>query len=377
VTQGTGRTPSWRACGAKVVLALALAGSLAACSPAAVRTSSAPAEPSIAFPDAASAAIPGGVFVDTSRLAQVQPGLARSQVYALLGIPHFREGMDAPQWNYVFNYRDDAGQVQQCQFLVMFNVDDRVAGMHWQPDGCQARLLARATQTPPMATWQPASPAVATPAAPRTVNAPSAAAPSSVTAPANTREPAPSVPVPASDGALAATGQESAPSRAAAVVTVPAPASAVPSPTAPGPLISNAPEPSAALLPIPTVTLSNDEAFGAGSAKLTRAGRERLDMMLLTVQVPTQFHDLHVVGFSDRIGTAKNNRRLSQIRAEAVRKYLVEGGVPADVVTATGKGEQDPVAECDKKKGAALTQCLAPNRRIEINGTAPADAISR
>lgn len=127
---------------------------------------------------------------------------------------------------------------------------------------------------------------------------------------------------------------------------------------------------------MPPVTLSSDAAFAPGSAKLTRAGRERLDMMLLSVQVPTQFHDLQVVGFSDRTGTAKNNLKLSQRRAEAVRRYLVEGGVPADSITALGKGEREPVAECGKKKGKALSECLAPDRRVEINGLAPSDAIS-
>jgi outer membrane protein OmpA-like peptidoglycan-associated protein len=127
---------------------------------------------------------------------------------------------------------------------------------------------------------------------------------------------------------------------------------------------------------MPPVTLSSDAAFAPGSARLTHAGRERLDMMLLSVQVPTQFHDLQVVGFTDRTGTAKNNLKLSQRRAEAVSRYLVEGGVPADTITATGKGERESVAECGKKKGKALSECLAPDRRVEINGLAPADAIA-
>jgi len=126
---------------------------------------------------------------------------------------------------------------------------------------------------------------------------------------------------------------------------------------------------------MPPVTLASDAAFAPGSAKLTQGGRERLDMMLLSVQMPTQFHDLKVVGFSDRTGTAKNNLKLSQRRAEAVRGYLVEGGVAADTITAIGKGESEPKAECGKKKGKALSECLAPDRRVEINGLAPADAI--
>ncbi|HEY4147095.1 OmpA family protein [Pinirhizobacter sp.] len=429
MTQGTGRTSSWRATGTKFLLAFVVIGSLAACAQAPRRASSAPAEPAITFPDPASAAIPGGVFVDTSRLAQVQPGLARSQVYALIGMPHFQEGMDAPHWNYVFNYRDEADQVQQCQFLVAFDADDRVSDMHWQPDGCQAALLAKATQVPPVATWQPKAPVVVAPSAPASTTAPapaasaptptptptptpapiaspavgpvasatvaapatSATAPATAVAPASASTPATATATasPASDAVLAATSQTPLPSPASTPATpvAPTPAppaptpvaaadSSTPAPTVQTPVASNAAALPLPLAPMPPVTLSSDAAFAPGSAKLTPAGRERLDIMLLSVQVPTQFHDLSVVGFSDRIGTAKNNLRLSQRRAETVRRYLVEGGVPADTITAIGKGEQEPVAECGKKKGKALSECLAPDRRVEINGLAPPDAMS-
>jgi len=395
VTQGTGCTPTWRATGVKFLLAFVVVGSLAACAGVPGRATSPPAEPAIAFPDPASAAIPGGVFVDTSRLAQVQPGLARSQVYALIGMPHFGEGMDASHWNYVFNYRDDADQVQQCQFLVAFDTDDRVNDMHWQPDGCQERLLAKATKTPPVATWQPKAPVAVAPPAPSPAPPPVlpvSAAP--VTGAATATPPAPDAPAaaptpvattpPASDATLAATSQASSPSPAVtpapavpAMAPTPAPAPApAPAPMAQALVASAADAAEVPLAPMPPVTLSSDAAFAPGSAKLTHAGRERLDLMLLSVQVPTQFHDLKVVGFSDRTGTAKNNLKLSQRRAEAVRRYLVEGGVPTDSITAVGKGEREPKAECGKKKGKALSECLSPDRRVEINGLAPPDAIS-
>jgi len=385
----------------KFLLAFVVVGSLAACAGVPGRASSPPAGPAIAFPDPASAAIPGGVFVDTSRLAQVQPGQARSQVYALIGMPHFSEGMDASHWNYVFNYRDDADQVQQCQFLVAFDTDDRVNEMHWQPDGCQERLLAKATKTPPVATWQPNAPAPLAPPAPAPTPVPAPVPPVSaapVTQAATVAPPAPAAPAaapiaapkpaatapPASDATLAGTSQASLPSPAmtpspAVPASAPAPAPAaapVPAPAAQALVASAAAAAEAPLASMPPVTLSSDAAFAPGSAKLTHAGRERLDLMLLSVQVPTQFHDLKVVGFSDRTGTAKNNLKLSQRRAEAVRRYLVEGGAPTDSITAVGKGEREPKAECGKKKGKALSECLSPDRRVEINGLAPPDAIS-
>jgi outer membrane protein OmpA-like peptidoglycan-associated protein len=90
--------------------------------------------------------------------------------------------------------------------------------------------------------------------------------------------------------------------------------------------------------------------------------------MLLQVQFPTDLHGIHVVGFSDRIGTRRGNLRLSRQRAEAVRRYLIEGGVPASEVIAEGRGEAEPQVQCSETGRKALSACLAPNRRVEITG---------
>jgi outer membrane protein OmpA-like peptidoglycan-associated protein len=92
--------------------------------------------------------------------------------------------------------------------------------------------------------------------------------------------------------------------------------------------------------------------------------------MLLQVQFPTELHDIHIVAYSDRIGSRRGNLRLSRQRAEAVRKYLIEGGVPAGQVMAEGRGEAEPQVRCSVKGKQALAACLAPNRRVEITGMA-------
>lgn len=78
-------------------------------------------------------------------------------------------------------------------------------------------------------------------------------------------------------------------------------------------------------------------------------------------------------GHTDRIGTPAYNDRLSARRADAVKAFLVEQGLPADHVYAEGKGEADPVTgnSCDQmgKENAAnkrLVSCLAPDRRVVI-----------
>lgn len=67
-----------------------------------------------------------------------------------------------------------------------------------------------------------------------------------------------------------------------------------------------------------------------------------------------------VEGHTDNTGKPEKNQALSEARANAVRDFLVEQGVPADKVTAVGKGEAEPIAT--NKTAAGRQQ----NRRVEL-----------
>ncbi|MBP2677812.1 MAG: peptidoglycan-binding lipoprotein, OmpA family [Deltaproteobacteria bacterium] len=70
---------------------------------------------------------------------------------------------------------------------------------------------------------------------------------------------------------------------------------------------------------------------------------------------------ISVVGYTDSRGDEKYNLKLSQRRADAVKKYLVDSGnVKADMITAEGRGEADPVGDNKTKEGQFQ------NRRVEI-----------
>jgi OOP family OmpA-OmpF porin len=59
-----------------------------------------------------------------------------------------------------------------------------------------------------------------------------------------------------------------------------------------------------------------------------------------------------VEGHTDAIGTEQYNQKLSERRAEAVKKYLVkEGGIDETKITTIGYGETKPVTVNDKAEG--------------------------
>lgn len=69
---------------------------------------------------------------------------------------------------------------------------------------------------------------------------------------------------------------------------------------------------------------------------------------------------IEICGHTDNVGTAANNLKLSQERAEAVRTYLLSRGIAEDRVTAKGYGMTQPVADNKTEDGRAQ------NRRTEV-----------
>ncbi|WP_429051567.1 OmpA family protein [Chitinophaga sp. W3I9] len=65
---------------------------------------------------------------------------------------------------------------------------------------------------------------------------------------------------------------------------------------------------------------------------------------------------IEIAGYTDNVGTDKDNQLLSQNRAKAVVSYLVEKGIPLDRLTAKGYGENDPVATNDTEEGRAANR---------------------
>ena len=153
---------------------------------------------------------------------------------------------------------------------------------------------------------------------------------------------------------------------AAAPAPAPAPAPAAAPAPAPAPEAKPAPAPAPAPAPrMEKITLQGTELFALNKAEL-RAPQAKLDeVAALMVQNPS-IGRLVISGHTDRLGTDKHNKDLSQRRAETVKRYLVAKGVAASRLEAVGKGSSQPVKTCTDKVRAKLVECLEPNRRVEI-----------
>lgn len=99
--------------------------------------------------------------------------------------------------------------------------------------------------------------------------------------------------------------------------------------------------------------------FEKGRAKLLRSSIPQLNE-LAAYLLENKEVEAEIIGHTDSDGDAEKNRILSQRRAEALRQYLIQNGVEAKRIKATGKGESEPVTENDTAEGRAM------NRRVEV-----------
>ena len=116
-------------------------------------------------------------------------------------------------------------------------------------------------------------------------------------------------------------------------------------------------------LPLPAETLF--EFDRSDIEGMLPEGRSRLDELAHLLGADSGVTAIHADGYTDRLGSDRYNRVLSQRRAETVVAYLRELGVTVPM-RADGHGKANPVKACDVRDRRALIDCLAPNRRVEL-----------
>lgn len=103
----------------------------------------------------------------------------------------------------------------------------------------------------------------------------------------------------------------------------------------------------------------SDVLFDTGHYSLKPGAREKLAKVAgILIAYPSL--NIAVGGYTDNVGGDDMNQKLSENRAGAVRDYLVQQGVVANSVSATGFGNTSPVATNDNSAGRQ------ENRRVEL-----------
>lgn len=122
-----------------------------------------------------------------------------------------------------------------------------------------------------------------------------------------------------------------------------------------------------------TYSLAADALFDfdkSSPSAMNAKGKESLDRLAAELKDIGQLESVTIYGYTDRLGSIPYNQRLSQNRANTVKAYLAERGIPRDKMKAIGRGKADQIEPCPGLSGQALRDCLHPNRRVvlEVKG---------
>jgi outer membrane protein OmpA-like peptidoglycan-associated protein len=107
--------------------------------------------------------------------------------------------------------------------------------------------------------------------------------------------------------------------------------------------------------------LSDDAVkFPVNGDQLSPEAKARLGELVSKLKGDNHNVYLEIQGFTDASGDTRYNHRLGEARAEAVRRFLHQQGVPLNRMATISYGEENPVAPNDTAEGRAQ------NRRVTI-----------
>jgi outer membrane protein OmpA-like peptidoglycan-associated protein len=110
---------------------------------------------------------------------------------------------------------------------------------------------------------------------------------------------------------------------------------------------------------VTSVVLSGDANFEFNKSNLLPNAYAVLDSLVSTMGAHPDYR-WEIDGYTDGIGSADYNIKLSQRRAKSVVDYLVSKGVKKHSLKVVGHGKENPIATNDTPEGRSM------NRRVEI-----------
>jgi outer membrane protein OmpA-like peptidoglycan-associated protein len=109
-----------------------------------------------------------------------------------------------------------------------------------------------------------------------------------------------------------------------------------------------------------TAVVLEGVTFATGSANLTAESEGILSSAAAALAANPDIR-VEIAGYSDNVGKASTNQKLSARRAESVKAWLVKKGIAASRMTTVGMGDRDPIMTNKTPEGRAK------NRRIEFH----------
>lgn len=79
-----------------------------------------------------------GQFPNRENLMKIRPGIAKDELYQLIGRPHFNESSRAREWDYIMKFYKADDSVKVCQYKVIFDGNFRGQEFYWLPKECAA-----------------------------------------------------------------------------------------------------------------------------------------------------------------------------------------------------------------------------------------------
>jgi OOP family OmpA-OmpF porin len=122
-----------------------------------------------------------------------------------------------------------------------------------------------------------------------------------------------------------------------------------------------APEPARVELRDNKIVINEKVQFEYDKAKIMEVSFGLLNEVAGVIKKNPHLKKIQIEGHASSEGEARHNKKLSDDRARAVMRYLVDQGIPKDLLIAKGFGIERPIADNSTPEGREQ------NRRVEFN----------
>lgn len=102
----------------------------------------------VVFPELDKAWQKDGQFPNKENLSKIRAGIAKDELYQLIGRPHFSEAHKAREWDYIMKFYQADDSVKICQYKVIFDKEYKGQEFYWLPADCADELKAKPVVAP-------------------------------------------------------------------------------------------------------------------------------------------------------------------------------------------------------------------------------------